>query len=179
MIFLAAAAAILLSGCVKDKNEQEATSDEHALVKAGDLVPDISITSIGEGESYLSRSETRRTLIYFWRWDCSYCAGETPTVLALYKSVATNPNVRIVSIMRGDTGTSYKASTYWAEQLDAAGLTPADGPAVYYDENREVFDQFASGYVPRFCVVASDGKVEWNTSGEFSLEVLSRRLLGY
>lgn len=145
---------VMVSGCITDEPERS--------LKAGDALPQFSVTSI-EGRTYSSAdAEDRVMVIVFFNTTCIDCQRELPEVQAVYEQVVNSPELRekveIICIAREESAEDIL--NYW----HAHNLTlPASA-----QNDRKVYNLFANIGIPRI-YIACRGEI---VATELSIEIL-------
>lgn len=128
--------AVLLAGCVKDEPAE-------SLIKAGDRLPDFSIT-LDDG-SLLTTSDLRgrESVIVLFSTSCPDCREELPKIEQLHRE---RPDLTIVCISRSEDEAS--VASYWEEN----GLTLAYSA----QSTADVYHLFATAGIPRVYYAGAD-----------------------
>lgn len=168
--------AAVFMGCKSDKNSED---NNFSLVKAGQTMPQFTINT-ADGASFDSQRDIpagKRAFIYFFASYCEDCHKATPNVIELWKQVGTQNDLVFMCIARGGgSATEDAAVAYWNSVSANAGLTFDQMPTLYYDKERAVFNKFASQNVPRYYIVGKDGKITWESEGNFTADALNKHL---
>lgn len=177
------------TGC--SDNEQE---KNYSLVNVGDRVPSFTInTAALPSESFDSSSAVGKTMfIYFLASYCPDCHKATPAVIELSKMLnadksstnmsssangsATESDVVILCIARGQNATLEQATQYWGEVAAATNTAPESMPTLYYDAEREVYNKFATQNIPRFYIIDTKGNISWQSEGQPTAAELYRQI---
>ena len=152
--------AISFSSCICGGSEPSNT-EYPSHIMPGDVVPKFTLTST-DGSTFNSDSIKKPTLLYFFWSECPDCSKTTKEVMKLWKnSLYSDKGVDVISIGRGggESATLNKAVIYWSNMSEA--INPVEPPKLFFDNNAEVYSQFAEQGVPRFYLTDSDGVVVW------------------
>ena len=142
---------LLLPGCGNRNSKQDAGNDTETttLVKAGDMVPDVTVTMFDVSKVSLEQLRGKVVLLNFWATWCPPCREELTHVQAeIIDRFAGRPFV-FLPVSRGEereTVAAFREKTGYDFPM---GL----------DSNRTVYDHFASNYIPRNFLIGPDGKV--------------------
>jgi peroxiredoxin len=140
MIFIPVIFALCPASCVREEapDAREASS----LVKAGDEVPDFTVSN-DEGTVSKATLAGKKTLLVLFSTACGDCRRALPVVEEAWRLLRDEPGVLVITISREEPAGT--VSDYWA----TAGFTMP----YYLDEDRAVFNKFASAYTPRVYLV--------------------------
>lgn len=141
----------LFVGCVVDSSEEPAESEER--VKVDDRLPSFSVEVIDGDSTYVFSSDrlTGRTVIVFFHTSCSDCQRELPELNDYYLRHRDEPGFQMVAIAREETEPEIAA--YWQEHGLSIPFSPQD--------DRRIFNLFASSTIPRVYISSPSGIVEW------------------
>lgn len=133
------AVAALLSGCIKDRHKG-------AGLKVGDCMPDFEVVT-NDGnvitDDMLKESES---VVMFFHTSCPDCRRTLPLMQEIFDRYSVN-GVRFAIISRAESEMSI--ASFWTEN----GLEMP-----YSAQNdRDVYDKFASEGIPRIYVCGKDG----------------------
>ncbi len=142
---------LLLPGCGNRNSKQDAGNDTETttLVKAGDMVPDVTVTMFDGSKVSLEQLRGKVVLLNFWATWCPPCREElTHVQTEIIDRFAGRPFV-FLPVSRGEereTVAAFREKTGYDFPM---GL----------DSTRMVYDRFASNYIPRNFLIGPDGKV--------------------
>lgn len=135
----------LLASCVRDDKAPEVRE----YVRVGDSLPRFSVT-LTDGTRVDNATWAGRTLVLvLFSIDCSDCKRKLPQVERFFQMVKGRDDIYTLGISRA--GGHEAVTSYWRDN----GLTFPCSP----QEDRRVYDLFASAIVPRIYVVSPWGKV--------------------
>ena len=150
------AACLLMACCSKN------IEDGSAIVKAGDTVPEFTITSVDGASVFNSGSAGKAVLIYLFWSECEDCKEQTPQIASIRSLWEDSPEMMLVAIARGgENATLEQAVAYW----NSTGI----GTPLYYDADRSIFNLFARSGVPRLYLIDKNGIVRWAPPGGYSI----------
>ena len=155
-IFLAAFAlmviAVPMSASAQSQEEQiEATT----LIKQGDKAPDFTVEMVDGQKIALSSLKGKVVLINFWATWCPPCREEFKRMQKDVVDRFKGKDFQLLAISRGE-----KKAT--VDQFrDKQGYTFPMG----LDPKQEIYNKYASNYIPRNFVVGKDGKVIYVSVG--------------
>lgn len=141
----------LFVGCVVDSDEEPSESEER--VKVGDRLPSFSVEVIDGDSTYVFSSDrlTGRTAIVFFHTECKDCQRELPELNDYYLRHRDEPGFQMVAIAREESEPEIAA--YWQEHGLSIPFSPQD--------DRRIFNLFASSTIPRVYISSPSGIVEW------------------
>ena len=153
--------ALLLTGCVIDDHEEPASSDDSSIVRVGDRLPSFSVEVIDDISRTLFNSTSLQdtTVIVFFHTGCSDCQRELPELNDYYLRHRQNPGFRMVAIAREESEESIAA--YWKQN----NLSIPYSPQI----DRQVYNLFATQYIPRVYLCSAQGVVLWMGVENFDL----------
>jgi peroxiredoxin len=160
---LAILPAILLS-CI---NEPEDNANKPGNdVKTGDTLP--AFTIYGATDDVVLRSSDfvgKQSLLLLFDITCPYCRETLPKINRVWENLKDDPACIVAAFSRGASSTRNEdieaTLSHWAEHALALPL--------YFDNNRAVFDLFATAGVPRIYVIDPQGVVQWMVAGSTDL----------
>ena len=135
----------LLPSCIRS----EEVESPQEYVRVGDALPHFSVTLM---DSTLVSNATwagRSLVLILFSIECPDCQRELPQVERFYQMVREREDVFTLGISRG--GGHDAVTGYWAQ----SGLTFPCSP----QEDRRIYNLFASSVVPRVYVVSPQGRV--------------------
>ncbi|MDR2414009.1 MAG: TlpA family protein disulfide reductase [Odoribacteraceae bacterium] len=160
MLFLACALS-----CVKS-NEGDAY-EKSSRVKVGDEIPEFTAS---DGTTTLSKSDLagKKTLLVLFASTCGDCREALPVIEAAWTLLKDHPGAVVAAISRGETAGVVRE--YWEE---ARFTMP-----YYLDEDRAIFNKFASAYTPRVYLIDARQRVieMYVESLPFTGEELSKKV---
>jgi peroxiredoxin len=123
-------------------NDGEVSHEESSLVKVGDEIPDFTVCN---GTDTLRRGDLagKKTLLVLFSSTCGDCRLVLPVVEAAWRVLKDDPGVVVAAISRGETGETVRE--YWEQSRFSMPW--------YLDEDRSVFNKFATAYTPRVYLV--------------------------
>ncbi len=137
----------LLGGCSSIHEDDDVVE----RVKVGDRVPAFTVDMVKEGSrsTFSTNSLTGETVIVFFNTWCPDCQRELPELNAYYLQHKEEAGFQMIAISRGE-GEDVVAP-FWEEY----------GLQIPYSaqDNRSVFELFASSVIPRVYVVSAQGIV--------------------
>ena len=144
---------LTLFGSCSD-SEHVRSAGENSLIQVGDTLPAFSVTA-SDGSQYSNLSlKGYASVIVFFNTDCSDCRQELPQIEKAYKSFQDNPDVKWLAISREES--SEAVSSYWATaSLDLPYSAQQD---------RKVYNLFASQDIPRIYIADRHGRVHFISS---------------
>ena len=120
-------------------------------VKVGDRVPAFTVNIIADGKpSIFSTSQlTGETVIIFFHTSCADCRRELPRLNDYYLQHSDEPGFQMVAISRAEGAETIES--FWMEH----------GLQMPYSaqEDRHIYDLFASSVIPRVYFVSAQGIV--------------------
>ncbi len=164
IVWYGLACLLLLLSCIR--SEEPGTPSEY--VRVGDALPRLSLTLMDGTRVDNATWEGRTLVLILFSIDCPDCRRELPQVERFSQMVSGRADVFTLGISRG--GGHDAVSAYWERN----GLTFPCSP----QEDRRVYDLFASSVVPRVYVVSPQGRVThmYDDTDMPSAEVLLRCL---
>ena len=138
------ACAVVAMGCTSgddDSGEYEKTS----IVRVGDALPEFTVFNSSDTVT-TAQLAGKKTLIALFVTTCGDCQKALPVIDSAWRELRDEAGVVFVLVSRGERPDAVAA--YWAE---AGFATP-----FYLDEQRSVFNKFATAYTPR--VYLADGR---------------------
>lgn len=139
------ACTLLFLSCIR--SDEPGSPKEY--VRVGDALPRLSLTLMDGRRVDNATWEGRSLVLVLFSIDCPDCQRELPQVERFYRMMSGRADVLTLGISRG--GGSDAVSGYWERN----GLTFPCSP----QEDRRVYDLFASSVVPRVYVVSPQGRV--------------------
>lgn len=122
------------------------------LVKVGDVLPDVRLPELGDGEVALNSLYGKRlTVVVFWRATHPYAVEELGDLQRLVASRFADQQVKVVGIDVKDQPEVVK-ETVAAKKIEFPNLLDAAGTA---------YAQVATEYMPRTYLVDAGGKILW------------------
>jgi peroxiredoxin len=136
--------------------ESEAQKDTTAITKLGDIAPVFTCTTITGKTIDLSRMSGKVVMINFFATWCPGCNLELPEIeKGPWKKYKDNQG--FVLIVIGREHTEKELIDYAA----AKNLTLPFAP----DPKRDIYNLYASKYIPRNIVIDKNGKIIYQNSG--------------
>ena len=132
-------------------NEIEATT----LVKTGDLAPDFTVEMLDGSRVTLSDLRGKVVLLNFWASWCPPCREELTHVQQEIIDRFAGREFLFLPISRGES----------RDEVDAFRKKTGYEFPMGIDPSREIFDRYASNYIPRNFLIDADGKVILTTVG--------------
>ena len=132
-------------------NEIEATT----LVKTGDLAPDFTVEMLDGSRVTLSDLRGKVVLLNFWASWCPPCREELTHVQQEIIDRFAGREFLFLPISRGES----------RDEVDAFRKKSGYEFPMGIDPSREIFDRYASNYIPRNFLIDADGKVILTTVG--------------
>lgn len=155
-IFLGAMALMLfvapLGASAQSQQEQIEAS---TLIKQGDKAPDFTVEMVTGEQISLSSLKGKVVLINFWATWCPPCREEFKRMQKDVVDRFKGKDFQLLAISRGE-----KKSTVDSFR-DKQGYTFPMG----LDPKQEIYNKYASNYIPRNFVVGKDGKVIYVSVG--------------
>ena len=120
-------------------------------VKVGDRVPAFTVDVVVDGEmkTFSTSQLTGETVIIFFHTSCADCRRELPRLNDYYLQHRDEPGFQMVAISRAEGAETI--ASFWMEQ----------GLQMPYSaqEDRHIYDLFASSVIPRVYFVSAQGIV--------------------
>ena len=138
-------------------------SAKSKMLRAGDVIPVVTLGSIDPGDALLAGITGRRAAILFFSADCPHCQREIPIFSEVAKQFALE--IEFVAVALGDRK---KAQTF-VQTIDPGGR-------VLIDEKGVVGKLFGVSEVPSLFLVDHDQRIVWVGVGEQSKGELLHRL---
>ena len=156
LIAVVAAAIVLLPSC-GNRTQKQAEEDVEAttLVGEGDAAPDFTVEMIDGSRVTLSALRGKVVLVNFWATWCPPCREELTHVQSELIDRFAGRDFVFLPISRGEERTAVEAFREKAGYTFPMGLDP----------EREIYDRFASNYIPRNFLIGPDGRVVAATVG--------------
>ena len=129
------------------------TDDEEVIerVMVGDQVPTFTVDVMADGVSttFSTSHLTGETVIVFFHTSCADCQHELPRLNDYYQQHRDEPGFQMVAISRAEGAET--VAPYWEEH----------GLEIPYSaqEDRHIYDLFASSVIPRVYFVSAQGIV--------------------
>ena len=140
LIAVIIAAILLLPSCGSRGGKAEADTESTTLVKAGDKAPDFTVEMFDGTKTSLAELKGKVVLLNFWATWCPPCRQELTRVQKDIIDRFAGRNFVFLPISRGE------------KREDVAAF-------------REIYDRYASNYIPRNFLIGADGKVVLATVG--------------
>ena len=141
----------LFAGCVVDSEENPSDSEDR--IKVGDRLPSFSVDVVDGDTTYVFSSDslTGRTVIVFFNTTCRDCQRELPELNDYYLRHRDEPGFQMVAIAREESKSDI--AVYWQTNGLSIPYSPQD--------DRHIYNLFASLTIPRVYICLSSGVVEW------------------
>lgn len=151
----------LLVSCVTDEHYDEVDPDASSILRVGDRLPDFSVEVIDGNSRTLFNNKNLEgtTVIVFFQTGCTDCQRELPELNDYYLRHRQEPGFQMVAIAREESEESI--ATYWQQH----NLSIPYSPQI----NRQIFNLFASQYIPRVYICSAQGIVLWMGVENFDL----------
>ena len=155
-IFLAAFALMVIAAPMSaSAQSQEEQIEATTLIKQGDEAPDFTVEMVDGQKIALSSLKGKVVLINFWATWCPPCREEFKRMQKDVVDRFKGKDFQLLAISRGE-----KKAT--VDQFrDKQGYTFPMG----LDPKQEIYNKYASNYIPRNFVVGKDGKVIYVSVG--------------
>ena len=155
-IFLAAFALMVIAAPMSaSAQSQEEQIEATTLIKQGDKAPDFTVEMVDGQKIALSSLKGKVVLINFWATWCPPCREEFKRMQKDVVDRFKGKDFQLLAISRGE-----KKAT--VDQFrDKQGYTFPMG----LDPKQEIYNKYASNYIPRNFVVGKDGKVIYVSVG--------------
>lgn len=155
-IFLAAFALMAIAAPMSaSAQSQEEQIEATTLIKQGDKAPDFTVEMVDGQKIALSSLKGKVVLINFWATWCPPCREEFKRMQKDVVDRFKGKDFQLLAISRGE-----KKAT--VDQFrDKQGYTFPMG----LDPKQEIYNKYASNYIPRNFVVGKDGKVIYVSVG--------------
>ena len=149
-IFLAAFALMVIAAPMSaSAQSQEEQIEATTLIKQGDKAPDFTVEMVDGQKIALSSLKGKVVLINFWATWCPPCREEFKRMQKDVVDRFKGKDFQLLAISRGE-----KKAT--VDQFrDKQGYTFPMG----LDPKQEIYNKYASNYIPRNFVVGKDGKL--------------------
>lgn len=157
IVVIIALIALLPSGS-EPAGQAEETADEieaTTLVKTGDLAPDFTVEMLDGSRVTLSDLRGKIVLLNFWASWCPPCREELTHVQQEIIDRFAGREFLFLPISRGES----------RDEVDAFRKKSGYEFPMGIDPSREIFDRYASNYIPRNFLIDADGKVILTTVG--------------
>jgi hypothetical protein len=139
-----ATCAAVAMGCTRGDDDREGY-EKTSIVRVGDALPEFAVFN-GADTVTTAQLAGKKTLIALFVTTCGDCQKALPVIDSAWRELRDEPGVVFVLASRGEQLDAVAA--YWAE---AGFATP-----FYLDEQRDMFNKFATAYTPR--VYLADGR---------------------
>ena len=153
-----ALAALILLAIAPSAAQAQSQDDEVAkttIVKKGDKAPDFTVEMVDGSKIQLSKLKGKVVLVNFWATRCPPCREEFKRMQKDVVDRFKGKDFQLLAISRGE-----KKAT--VDQFrDKQGYTFPMG----LDPKQEIYNKYASNYIPRNFVVGKDGKVIYVSVG--------------
>lgn len=151
----------LLSGCVVDESNDSDDPDTGDRVRVGDRLPSFSVGVVDGGTSRVFSSDDLfgTTVIVFFHTSCRDCQRELPELNDYYIRHRDDPGFQMVAVARAESAPDIE--TFW----QANGLSIPYSP----QEDRHVYELFATTYIPRVYICSPQGVVLWVGIEDFDM----------
>lgn len=155
-IFLVAFALMVIAAPMSaSAQSQEEQIEATTLIKQGDKAPDFTVEMVDGQKIALSSLKGKVVLINFWATWCPPCREEFKRMQKDVVDRFKGKDFQLLAISRGE-----KKAT--VDQFrDKQGYTFPMG----LDPKQEIYNKYASNYIPRNFVVGKDGKVIYVSVG--------------
>lgn len=150
---------LVMCGCIKDDHQ---TSEQTTLVKIGDKAPDFSTQLYPTGNVKLSALQGNVVLLTFWDPTCPTCRNEIAVVEQRIIEHFMGQEFHYLPIARGQDYDTIKDFF----------LTNGYSFPVGIDPKREIYNLYATKYVPRSFILDRQGIIR-HIFVEYELEELS------
>lgn len=157
IVVIIALIALLPSGS-EPAGQAEETADEieaTTLVKTGDQAPDFTVEMLDGSRVTLSDLRGKVVLLNFWASWCPPCREELTHVQQEIIDRFAGREFLFLPISRGES----------RDEVDAFRKKSGYEFPMGIDPSREIFDRYASNYIPRNFLIDADGKVILTTVG--------------
>lgn len=151
----------LLIGCVVDDDHDATDPDASSIVRVGDRLPAFTVQVVdGASRTVFSNDSVKgTTVIVFFHTTCKDCQRELPELNDYYLRHRQEPGFRMVAIAREESEESIAA--YWQQHNLSIPYSP--------QTDRQIYQLFATMYIPRVYVCSAQGVVLWMGVEDFDL----------
>ena len=154
-IILAALFVMAIAAPQSASAQQEAEIETTTIIKQGQKAPDFTVEMVDGDKVTLSSLKGKIVLINFWATWCPPCREEFKRMQKDVVDRFKGKDFQLLAISRGE-----KKAT--VDQFrDKQGYTFPMG----LDPKQEIYNKYASNYIPRNFVVGKDGKVIYVSVG--------------
>ncbi len=157
IVVIIALIALLPSGSEPAGQAEETAGEIEAttLVKTGDQAPDFTVEMLDGSRVTLSDLRGKVVLLNFWASWCPPCREELTHVQQEIIDRFAGREFLFLPISRGES----------RDEVDAFRKKSGYEFPMGIDPSREIFDRYASNYIPRNFLIDADGKVILTTVG--------------
>lgn len=151
----------LLLGCVVDDDHDATDPDASSIIRVRDRLPAFTVQVVdGASRTVFSNDSVKgTTVIVFFHTTCKDCQRELPELNDYYLRHRQEPGFRMVAIAREESEESIAA--YWQQHNLSIPYSP--------QTDRQIYQLFATMYIPRVYVCSAQGVVLWMGVEDFDL----------
>ncbi len=138
----------------KERSEEEEV-EATTLVQVGQMAPDFTVTMLDGRQIKLSELRGNAVMLCFWATWCPPCRQELAHLQEGVLDKFEGSKLVVLPISRG-------------EKREVVEKFIADNGykfAVGLDPERQIYDQYASNFIPRTFIINKQGKVVYRTAG--------------